>query len=141
MRAKPNYEKGNQTYANDDLIQNVIKTLVAQGIVNSEAATGLRNDIHPDVFKKQEFWDAIHTALRLPSQAIVRLPRVIESNVMGQGQGFHDTNTYEWCEEYLQSGERLISGSSDYGGASRVGLGDAANALIGFRPLVVFPQS
>ncbi|HEU0050961.1 MAG TPA: hypothetical protein VFQ60_02800, partial [Patescibacteria group bacterium] len=73
--------------------------------------------------------------------AVLRLPRVIESNVRGQRHGFHDTSTYEWCEEYYRSGTRLISGRSDYGGASSVYWGFGRFDDVGFRPLIVFPQN
>ena len=65
--------------------------------------------------------------------------RVIEANVMGQGKGFHDTNTYEWNEEYYQSGGRLISGHSALGGASYVHWLGNPRVVVGFRPLVIFP--
>ncbi len=140
-RPKPNYQNGSQTYAHDELIQGVIKDLVRQGVVNQEASQGHRNKIHPDVFKKPEFWEAIGANLgvdRIPG-AMVRLPRTIESNVMGQGPGFNDTSTYEWNEEYYGSGRRVVSGGSDRGGASVVSWGGRAVVSVGFRPLVVFP--
>ena len=72
--------------------------------------------------------------------ATVRLPRLIEANVMGQGPGFHDTSTYEWCEEYYQSGKRVFSGYSGNGGASYVSWGGNADDDVGFRPLIIFPS-
>jgi len=138
-RAKPYYRNGNQSYENDTLMQETLKQL-KPGVLNSEAAAGLRNKIHPSVFNKPEFWSAIAQALKVDQipGATIRLPRAIETNVMGQGKGFHDTNTWEWCEEYYQSGLRLISGHSGSGGASRVGWHDNAVGNVGFRPLVVF---
>ena len=139
-RKKPGYKNGDQAYENDLIIQHVLKELAKNHVLNAEAVKGLRNIIHPDMFKKSEFWEAFEAALDLEDipGAIVRLPRAIEANVMGQGTGFHDTNTWEWCEEYYRSGGRLVSGDSVLGGASGVRWLGGAGGDVGFRPLVVF---
>ncbi|MBU0999692.1 hypothetical protein KKG24_05355, partial [Patescibacteria group bacterium] len=138
-RPKPNYVDGNQTYENDGLMKKVFAKLKDGGILDSEAGIG-RNKIHPDIFNKPKFWLAMKEALGVNSipNAVARLPRLIEQNYRGQGTGFHDKSTYEWSEEYYQSGERLFSGSSDYGGASYVNCLGYAFGNVGFRPLVVF---
>ncbi|MBD3281459.1 hypothetical protein GF391_01810 [Candidatus Uhrbacteria bacterium] len=138
-RPKPNYDDGNQQYENDSIMRATLEELARTGILNTEAKSGLRNNIHPQVFAKPEFWQAMAKMLNLPPGAIVRLPRAIEANVMGQGKGYHDTDTYEWNEECYESGVRLISGYSGYGGASYVGWDDYPDGGIGFRPLVIFP--
>ncbi|MFH1704946.1 MAG: hypothetical protein ABH861_03140, partial [Patescibacteria group bacterium] len=139
-RPKPSLASGNQSYENDALIQDVLKKLAAEGVLNQEASEGLRNKIHPDIFKKKEFWLAMKAALGVDSvrNAVARLPRLIEQNYRGQGPDFHGTSTYEWSEEYYRSGRRLGSGGSDYGGASGVDWGGGALVNVGFRPLVVF---
>ncbi|HEU0051509.1 MAG TPA: hypothetical protein VFQ60_05670 [Patescibacteria group bacterium] len=144
MRDKPVFEDDeNQAYTNDTLIQGVLKHLVSTGIVNHEASTGLRNKIHPRVFDNPAFWEALKMALQVHDipGVVLRLPRIIESNVRGQSHGFHNTNTYEWCEEYYESGRRIFSGGSDHGGASYLNWRTSWLCTIGFRPLVVFPQN
>ncbi len=83
-RSKPDYQNGTQTYENDALMKEVLTDLKNDGFLNSEA-TDRRNNIHPDVFKKPEFWNAIKTALDIGDDlnATVRLPRVIEQNYRG----------------------------------------------------------
>ena len=49
------------------MIQNTLKSLATQGVLNTEAATSLRNKIHPSVFNKPEFWSAFKKALQLDS--------------------------------------------------------------------------
>jgi len=140
IRPKPDDASGKQSYENDTLIQEVLKKLADKVILNKAASACLRNNIHPDIFKKPKFWLAIKEALNIdPSlRATLRLPRLIEQNYRGQGDDFHKTRTWEWSEEYYRSGRRLISGYSDSGGASRVDWLDAAYGSVGFRPLVVF---
>ena len=130
-RMKPNYKEGKQTYAADGLIQGILKKL--------NLPPG-RNSIGPKIFNDPKFWEEFKTVLKLEDipNALLRLPRVIEANVMGQSPDWDATNTYEWCEEYYQSGRRLISGLSGNGGASYVYWSDEPFAGIGFRPLVVF---
>jgi len=139
-RPKPNLQNGNQSYENDTLIQETLKQLVAKGVVNRGAADGLRNKIHPLVFSKPEFWEALAQLLKVDQipGASIRLPRAIEANVMGQGPEFHETITWEWCEEYYQTGKRLLCGRSGRGGASLVNWSGAVDDYVGFRPLVVF---
>ena len=147
IRPKPNRKTfGAQSYEDDALIQGVLRKLATQGVLNKVAGEGLRNYIDPGIFKNFEFWTAIKTALgvdKIPD-AIARLPRVIEANVMSQGTGFHNTTSAEWCEEYSKKnavvGFRMLSGRSDYGGASFVSSDYFPRGSIGFRPLVVFPH-
>jgi len=144
-RKKPDYDSGNQSYAtkeqNDDLIQGVLKQLSEDKVLNREAAKCLRNRIHPTVFSNPKLWEAFKQAFKLDDipNATVRLPRTIEANVMGQGPDYNDTSTYEWHEEYFESGFRLFSGYSGSGGASCVYRRGDADDYIGVRPLVVFP--
>jgi len=147
-RKKPDWDNGNQSYAtneqSDSLVQGVLKQLLTDKVdqvLNQEAAECLRNKIHPSVFSNPKFWEAFKQALKLDGipNATVRLPRIIEANVMGQGSDYNGTKTYEWHEEFYESGGRLISGYSDYGGASYVNWNDNPNDNIGFRPLVIFP--
>jgi len=144
-RKKPDYDSGNQAYAtaeqDDSLVQNVLKQLLTDKVLNQEAAKCLRNRIHPSVFSNQKFWEAFKQALKLEDipNATVRLPRTIEANVMGQGPDYDGTSTYEWHEEYYGSGSRLLSGNSDDGGASCVDWGGNPFGNVGFRPLVIFP--
>lgn len=145
-RAKPNYDNGKQPYEDDKSMQEflqyvtTVKDASGEPILNEEAKEGLRNNIHPDVFRKPEFWTELKKLLQLDGVdgATVRLPRVIEQNVTGQVPNWHGTNTYEWAEEYYQSGGRLFSCRSDYGGASYVSWGGGPDVSVGFRPLVVF---
>ena len=141
IRDKPNYKDGKQKYENDEAIHRALLELYIKGVINEEAPECWRNNIHPDVFKNKEFWDAIRTVLDLDDipGAIIRLPRVIEANVLGQGLGFHDTTTWEWCEEYYKSGQRLTWGDADFGGASAVSQEVDSGDADGFRPFVVFP--
>lgn len=127
MRAKPNYENGDQTYEDDALF---------------EESLGSRTGKHPSEFNTPDFWTPLAETLRLDSipGTIIRLPRAIEANVMGQEKGFHDTSTYEWCEEWYGSGKRIISGCSVGGGASCVNWIDYPVDSTGCRPLVVFPS-
>ena len=145
-RAKPNFDNGNQQYEDDEVMQEMLKRMAkmkdaaGQSLLNGEAKDGLRNVIHPSVFQKSEFWNELKKFLQLENaaDATARLPRLIEQNVTGQTANWDGTSTYEWSEEYYQSGKRLISGNSVHGGASRVGWGDGAVGIVGFRPLVVF---
>ncbi len=141
-RLKPNYATGDQAYGNDGFVQNVLRSL-PPGVLNPEASACLRNGIHPSVFSRPEFWDAFKTALRLDGVegAAVRLPRAIEANAMGQGPGWHDTDTYEWCEETYGPGGRLLSGNSVDGGASSLYWYAFPDDSVGFRPLVIFPET
>ncbi|GEM_PF-909921 len=139
-RPKPNYASGKQAYENDWFVQGVLKSL-PPGVLNPEVSDCLRNNIGPSVFSKQEFWDAFRTALKLDGVpgAAVRLPRAVEANAMGQGPGWHDTDTYEWCEEMYGPDRRLMSGGSGSGGASYLDWFDVPLVSVGFRPLAVFP--
>lgn len=125
-RPKPSYDNGNQIYENDTLF---------------EKALGTRTKKYPGEFSKPDFWSPFFKALKIRTipGVVVRLPRVIEANVMGQREGFHDTDTYEWCEEVYGSGKRISSGASDRGGASFLDWADYANIRTGCRPLIVFP--
>jgi len=144
-RKKPDWDNGNQSYAteemNDSLVQNVLKQLLSDKVLNQDAAECLRSKIQPSVFSNPKFWEAFKQALKLNDipNATVRLPRTIEANIMGQGPDYNDTSTYEWNEEFYSSGRRLISGYSDCGGASCVSWYDDPDDGLGFRPLVVFP--
>ncbi len=142
-RKKPNYDQGKQAYENDVATQTLLKQLATQNILNPEAKDGLRNNIHPSVFDKPEFWQAFRRLFDLEDapDVTIRLPRVVEQNVMGQGPEWDGTRTYEWSEEYYRSGYRLIAGDSDSGGASRVAWYVRARAHIGFRPQVVFSHT
>jgi hypothetical protein len=124
-------------------MKKVLTKLKTDGILNAEA-TNTRNNINPDIFKKPEFWNAVKTALGIDAtlNATARLPRLIEQNYRGQGADFHDTSTWEWPEEYYQSGQRLLCGNSlsGIGGASCVSWSDRASGNVGFRPLIVFPS-
>ncbi len=123
IRKKPNYDNGKQTYENDTAMQEFLKGLVAKGIVNQAAKDGRRNFIHPSVFDKPEFWKEFRAFFGLEgvteAEATIRLPRLIEQNVMGQGPDWDGTNTGEWLAEYYKSGYRLLCGHSGHGGASR----------------------
>lgn len=100
-----------------------------------------RNRIPPKAYAKPGFWSPLLAALKLDSipGVVMRLPRLIEASVMGQGPDFHGTGTSEWCEEYYEHRERLYCGSSFGGGASFVYKYDDPKISIGCRPLVVFP--
>jgi len=145
-RKKPNYDNGNQSYVteeqNDALIQDVLKQLLKDKVLNQEASKCLRNKIHSKVFSNSKFWEAFKQALKLDDipNATVRLPRTIEANVMGQGPDYNDTFTHEWHEEYYEFGSRLVSGRSDRGGTSYVSWEVDPHGLVGFRPLVVFSR-
>ncbi len=141
-RPKPNFASGGQTYENDGFVRDVLKSLLPETL-NPEASACLRNRIRPHIFTKPRFWDAFKTALRLEGVpgVVVRLPREIEANAMGQGPGWHGTDMSEWCEEaYNPSVDaRLISGDSGDGGASFLSWCCLPLDNVGFRPLVVFP--
>ncbi|HEU0050615.1 MAG TPA: hypothetical protein VFQ60_00975, partial [Patescibacteria group bacterium] len=76
-RNKPYYENGNQSYANDTLIQGVLRHLASTGIVNQEASAGLRNNIHTRVFDNPAFWEAFKSTLQVHDipGAVLRSPR------------------------------------------------------------------
>ncbi|HWQ99944.1 MAG TPA: AAA family ATPase [Candidatus Methylomirabilis sp.] len=129
-REKPNFDDGKQKYKDDGVIEGVLQKL----------GHGQRSNIDPNAFDDPKLWKALQKALKcedIPG-ATVRLPRVIEANVMGQGPDFDKTTTWEWCEEHYGSGGRLLSGSSGSGGAAYVGARAEAADYVGFRPLVVF---
>ncbi len=142
MRPKPNYKDGNQSYADDGAIQKILERLARNNILNTEAKDGRRNIIRSSTFDKPEFWEEFRKLLDLEGidSATVRLPRLIEQNVMGQSPNWDGTSTHEWSEEYQSSGYRLLSGHSDFGGASFVFWDDSAHDDVGFRPLVVFSR-
>ena len=143
-RKKPDYDDGKQSYAterlDDSLVQGVLERLLEDKVLNKEASKCLRNKIGPSVFSNPKFWEAFSEALKLDGieGATVRLPRAVEANATGQGPDWHGTSTYEWDEEIYRSGERLISGLSNDGGASYVNWDDLPNGFVGFRPLVIF---
>jgi hypothetical protein len=139
VRRKPNSALGGQTYEHDELIQGVIQELSSDGVLNKDTWAGRRNYITSEELNDSRFWEAIQAAMNVPEQASVRLPRVIEANVLGQRPGWEDTNTTEWCEEMYRPELRLRSGDSISGGASALSHGQAGSPIIGFRPLVVFP--
>jgi MoxR-like ATPase len=134
-RDKPNYQSGNQTYKNDQALQQVLARF---GKKNTRAS------IDPSFFDHSNtaFWHALKETLRLgnlPAGAVVRLPRVIEANVLGQHPGSHRTNTHEWCEEKKTKAGRVYSSLAGHGGASHIHWLGSASTDIGFRPLVVLP--
>lgn len=124
-RAKRDCDDVDQVYENDNLFRMTI---------------GSRNMRSVHDFSQRDFWNPLASALRIDSipGAIMRLPRAIEANVMGQSKGFHDTNTYEWCEERYNFDGRLITGRAESGGASFVSWYNGEGGYAGCRPLVVF---
>lgn len=139
-RPKPDH-RGDRTYPypDDDLVMGVLRELREAKVLNPQASPMTRTKISPEVFDNPAFWHAFEAALRLENipGATVRLPRVIEANVMGQGLDSLGTDSYEWCEEYFSPRERLIWG---YKSASFVSHMDGPNIKLGFRPLVVFTR-
>jgi len=138
-RGKPNDALGDQTYEHDELIQGAIQKLSSEVVLNRNTWAGRRNYITSKELNDRRFWDAIRAALKVPEQASVRLPRVIEANVLGQRPEWEETNTTEWCEEMYRPELRLASGESTGGGASELAIWKTGGHFNGFRPLVVFP--
>ncbi|MFA5129810.1 MAG: hypothetical protein WC477_02690 [Patescibacteria group bacterium] len=145
---KPDYgagsKRGLQLYDRDEMIQGVIYEILESGIVSNELVpSASRFSIHPEQFGPtapfwQEFTAKMREKLRLPPEAVVRLPRVIEANVvLGQHGMWHKTNTGEWCEEKFGHRNRVAFGTSSDGGNGVIGYNQAA-AWIGFRPVVMF---
>ena len=140
-REKPQYQNGNQVYANDPL-KDVIEELRKQKVIGGTKA-GSRFEISWDELHKPEvkakFAEILGTT---PDQ--LRLPRAIEWNFLGNAhyQKWGDTNTWEWFEDSYQGSGRLAGGGSDYGGLSRVDWAapDRRGAYCGFRPLIVIPS-
>jgi|GEM_PF-1095245 len=143
MRPKPDHKNGSREYENDQAILGVLQKLAEQGILNQEMSPESRaTNIYPSLFDRPEFQKAFSELFGLDGipGATVRLPRVIEQNVLGQGPEWDGTAMDEWAEEYLGQ-SRFKSGNAAHGGASYISWGadsDSRNDT-GFRLQVIFP--
>jgi hypothetical protein len=139
-REKPQYQSGNQMYANDPF-KDVIEELRKQKVISGGKA-GSRFEISWDELHKPEVKAKLAEILGIAPDNL-RLPRAIEMNFLGNAhyQKWGDTNTWEWFEDSYQGSRRLLGGDSDYGGLSYVDWGVSGHRLVssGFRPLIVFP--
>ena len=141
-RQKPSYAKGAQMYDHDPLAP-VLEDLNRRGLISQSDYYGKKKldprsrfGLSPEDFEKPEVMNAFAKALDLkPGQA--SLTEAIVWNVLANihHPDWGTTNTAEWQKETLRSGERLISGSSDLGGASYVSWRDGPDEDLGFRPL------
>ena len=141
-RQKPRHAKGVQMYDHDPLAP-VLEDLNRRGLISQTAhdrTTKLdaksRFGLSPEDFTKPEVMNAFAKALDLkPGQA--SLTEAIVWNVLANihHPEWGTTNTVEWQKETPGSGRRLISGSSDDGGASHVDWHGRPSGSVGFRPL------
>lgn len=137
---KPDYRDGKQMYEKDPLgtlIARLRKTGKIQKVKGTPEASRFRIS-HDELF--QVVLPEIANLLGVEASQ-VRLPKIIEFNVMGnlKHPEWGTTNTWEWFDDKFGGGRRLIGGRSDVGGLASVSrrwrgahYDDAA-----FRPLVV----
>ena len=140
-RQKPAYAEGAQMYDHDPLAP-VLEDLNRRGLISQSDYDGTKLDprsrfgLSPADFEKPEVMNAFAKALDLkPGQA--SLTEAIVWNVLANihHPEWGTTNTVEWQKETPGSGRRLISGSSDDGGASHVDWHGRPSGSVGFRPL------
>lgn len=140
VRAKPQYDDGNQMYDND-ILGPVIKELREKGLIYDCKQKDSRAYISWDDLNKDEVKKAFAKVLDAKPENI-RLPRAIEWNVLGNLHhgDWGKTNTWEWFEDKHGSGNRLFGGLSDYGGLMCVDSDSSGFGSddLGFRPLVCF---
>src|SRR3989344_2506420 len=91
----------------------------------------------------QRITSDVLSTVGLVGRADMRLLRALEWNLLGNREGWGQTNTYEWVEdEYRESGgsRRLLVGRSDLGGAGNADWDrpGTSGGYIGFRVAVVF---
>ena len=144
-RAKPQYDKGEQSYENDDQIGTALGKMRQQGLIENYKKTGSRFNISWDELNKTEMKEALAEILNIDPQNL-RLPRAIEWNYLGNAFYEHwgETNTWEWFEDEYDKGQRRLNGGfSDHGGLSDVRwyAPDSRLDHLGFRPLVVFSST
>ena len=141
-RQKPNFAKSAQMYDHDPLAP-VLEDLNRRGLISQSDYYGKKKldprsrfGLSPEDFTKPEVMNAFAKALDLkPGQA--SLTEAIVWNVLANihHPEWGTTNTDEWQKETPGSGERLISGYSDLGGASYVSWSGRPSEGVGFRPL------
>lgn len=134
-RPKPRYARWSCNAYDDDHDLEII-------LAGNQFLQG-RFNLHPDEFDKDNFWDPIKKYLGITDkdEAIVRLPRVIEQNVLNQDNAWYEGNVIEWAEErnYDYTGMRMCSGGSTRDGIKwRTTRYAGAHHEIGFRFVVVF---
>src|SRR3990167_4885092 len=139
-RQKPAYAEGAQQMYDHDPLAPVLADLNRRGLISRIDYYGTKLDprsrfgLSPADFTKPEVMNAFAKALDLkPGQA--SLAEAIVWNVLANihHPEWGTTNTAEWQKE-TYSGERLISGRADFGGASYVSWGAWPSEGVGFRP-------
>lgn len=142
VRVQEEFAHNTQYYQDDKSLTAILKRLIEANTIASGLPLTGRFNLDPEDFDQIHFWEPIARWLKIDQipGARVRLPRVIEASVMGQGHDFNDTATGEWCEEYVGLNERLYSGMSRRGGAAQLGADSFRSDTIGFRPLVIFSR-
>ena len=140
-RQKPDYAD-DAMYDHDPLAP-VLEDLNRRGLISQSDYYGTKKldprsrfGLSPADFTKPEVMNAFAKALDLkPGQA--SLTETIVWNVLANihHPEWGTTNTPEWQKETRGSGLRLVSGSSDGGGASSVYWYDRPREDVGFRPL------
>ena len=140
-RKTPEWRRdGNHAYENDGAIEGILQDLAYQWNTRRLIPGGKRTNIEPALFEEQAFWDAFRSLFRLDTipGAVVRLPRIIEANVMNQERGKNSIE--EWREEMWSINHRDERLCGDgLGTAVTRGMG-YPSASVGFRPLVLFPR-
>lgn len=138
---KPFHESA--SYNGSFMVEKVLKRLLDAGeLGKQDVKKNHRDHLDPEVFSNQKLWDAFRNELYLVGMpATIRLPRIIESNVLDQDSNERHYGVCEWNEEFFRAGGRFYSGGEFRGGVDVVGYSDEPSWGIGFRPVVVFEPS
>lgn len=142
-RVKPDYYNGQQRYDDDAWFQATIHELRGFGSVKTMrgVVSDSRFGVSPYEVEQvilPEFARTVGTA------GVVRTPRVIEFNVLGNiyHPEWGDTNTWEIMNDKFGGGGRLIGGGSVGGGLAGVSgcWADGRHGGVAFRSLIDFSQ-
>lgn len=144
---KPNYDRGLQMYPNDPHapilsdLRGLGKITVPDHVRNVPEAS--RFGVSLEEIKAEVVPRVAEELLGIDAGRI-RVPKEIEFNVIGNlhHPEWGQTNTWEWLHDNFGDDDRLIGGSSDYGGLAHVDDYWPGHhyGLLGFRLLAEFPQ-
>ena len=144
-REKPQYDKGNQMYKDDeDFLGSVLEELRDRGLIEESNNPQSRFNILLQELEKPEVIAALAAACKLKPEQIT-IPRLIEFNILGNiyhpEWGEEPSNCSEWFADKYQAGQfRMRGGDSDSGGLECVRWfsPDIRSSQIGFRILARF---